>query len=171
MSSLTNRVTTQGATINSATLVNDAEIVATFAPLTAGTYTVGVSNTLGLSTGTGTVVAMDVPTYGALRSLAYDPERSSLYAANIDAQSVMSFHYSGTSGWAMLVGTWAIAFYQRHGFELVSAEQRTILLKTYWTIPERQAHGTGLELFDVSGTCISRHSRSLSALSNAPVPR
>ena len=43
----------------------------------------------------------------------------------------------------MLVGTWAaatwaIAFYQRHGFELVSAEQKTALLKNYWTIPERQ---------------------------------
>jgi hypothetical protein len=43
----------------------------------------------------------------------------------------------------MLVGTWAaatwaIAFYQRHGFTLVSAEQKTALLKTYWSIPERQ---------------------------------
>ena len=43
----------------------------------------------------------------------------------------------------MLVGTWAaatwaIAFYQRHGFELISAEQKTALLKAYWTIPERQ---------------------------------
>lgn len=43
----------------------------------------------------------------------------------------------------MLVGTWAAAdwairFYQHHGFELVSPEQRTALLQTYWTIPERQ---------------------------------
>lgn len=43
----------------------------------------------------------------------------------------------------MLVGTWAaaswaIAFYQRHGFELVSREQKVALLTTYWTIPERQ---------------------------------
>jgi hypothetical protein len=43
----------------------------------------------------------------------------------------------------MLVGTWAAAdwairFYLRHGFELVSPEQKTALLKTYWTIPERQ---------------------------------
>jgi GNAT superfamily N-acetyltransferase len=43
----------------------------------------------------------------------------------------------------MLVGTWAaatwaIAFYQRYGFVLVSPEQKTALLKTYWTIPERQ---------------------------------
>jgi hypothetical protein len=34
--------------------------------------------------------------------------------------------------------TWAIAFYQRQGFVLVSPEQKTALLKTYWTVPERQ---------------------------------
>ena len=43
----------------------------------------------------------------------------------------------------MLVGTWAAAewairFYRRNGFEPVSAEQKTILLKRYWNIPERQ---------------------------------
>ena len=43
----------------------------------------------------------------------------------------------------MLVGTWAAAawairFYQRHGFALVSPEQKTRLLKTYWSIPDRQ---------------------------------
>jgi GNAT superfamily N-acetyltransferase len=44
---------------------------------------------------------------------------------------------------AILVGTWAaaewaIGFYRRHGFELVSPERKTELLGTYWTIPERQ---------------------------------
>lgn len=43
----------------------------------------------------------------------------------------------------MLVGTWAAAvwairFYQRHGFALVTPVQKTALLKTYWDIPERQ---------------------------------
>ena len=43
----------------------------------------------------------------------------------------------------MLVGTWAAAdwairFYRRHGFEQVSHERKTALLKTYWTIPDRQ---------------------------------
>ena len=43
----------------------------------------------------------------------------------------------------MLVGTWAAAdwairFYQRHGFELVTPERKTALLRTYWSIPERQ---------------------------------
>jgi GNAT superfamily N-acetyltransferase len=43
----------------------------------------------------------------------------------------------------LLVGTWAAAewairFYRRHGFELVSPERKAELLKQYWTIPERQ---------------------------------
>ena len=43
----------------------------------------------------------------------------------------------------MLVGTWAAAdwairFYRRNGFEPVSPERKTALLKTYWTIPDRQ---------------------------------
>jgi GNAT superfamily N-acetyltransferase len=52
-------------------------------------------------------------------------------------------HIRSLSSRQMLVGTWAaatwaIAFYQRYGFVLVSPEQKTALLKTYWTIPERQ---------------------------------
>ena len=52
-------------------------------------------------------------------------------------------HIRSLSSRQMLVGTWAaatwaIAFYQRYGFVLVSSEQKTALLKTYWTIPERQ---------------------------------
>jgi GNAT superfamily N-acetyltransferase len=43
----------------------------------------------------------------------------------------------------MLVGTWAdaewaIRFYARHGFEQVTPERKSELLKTYWSIPERQ---------------------------------
>jgi len=33
---------------------------------------------------------------------------------------------------------WAIKFYQKHGFQLVSDEEKTKLLKKYWCIPERQ---------------------------------
>ncbi|MBV8218402.1 MAG: GNAT family N-acetyltransferase [Solirubrobacterales bacterium] len=43
----------------------------------------------------------------------------------------------------LLVGTWAaaewaIGFYRRHGFELVTPEQKNALLRDYWQIPERQ---------------------------------
>ncbi len=43
----------------------------------------------------------------------------------------------------LLVGTWAAAewairFYQRHGFRLVSPAEKDRLLTTYWSIPARQ---------------------------------
>jgi GNAT superfamily N-acetyltransferase len=49
---------------------------------------------------------------------------------------------SQTDG-VVLVGTWAdatwaIRFYQRHGFRLVDTATKNTLLKTYWSIPERQ---------------------------------
>lgn len=52
-------------------------------------------------------------------------------------------HLRELTGRRMLIGTWAAAtwairFYQRHGFELVPAAHKTRLLKTYWTVPERQ---------------------------------
>ena len=34
--------------------------------------------------------------------------------------------------------TWAIRFYERHGFALVGPEEKNRLLKIYWTVPERQ---------------------------------
>jgi hypothetical protein len=42
-----------------------------------------------------------------------------------------------------LIGTWAatdwaIRFYERHGFVSVSPQRKTSLLKTYWTVPDRQ---------------------------------
>jgi len=52
-------------------------------------------------------------------------------------------HLVAVSTQRMLVGTWATAewairFYRRHGFELVTPEQKTALLRRYWSIPERQ---------------------------------
>jgi GNAT superfamily N-acetyltransferase len=34
--------------------------------------------------------------------------------------------------------TWAIRFYEKHGFHLVSPEEKNRLLKKYWSIPDRQ---------------------------------
>ncbi len=53
-------------------------------------------------------------------------------------------HLLGLSGTSKVyVGTWeaaiwAIKFYQRNGFELVSTEEKNKLLKKYWSIPKRQ---------------------------------
>ncbi|MCJ7668362.1 MAG: GNAT family N-acetyltransferase [Anaerolineae bacterium] len=43
----------------------------------------------------------------------------------------------------ILIGTWAdavwaIRFYEKHGFRLVSSEEKGQLLRKYWSIPERQ---------------------------------
>ena len=43
----------------------------------------------------------------------------------------------------ILIGTWAdalwaIAFYQKHGFRLLTPQEKNHLLKLYWTIPQRQ---------------------------------
>lgn len=43
----------------------------------------------------------------------------------------------------VLIGTWAdavwaVRFYEKHGFRMVTREEKDRLLKTYWSIPERQ---------------------------------
>mgnify|MGYP001086796479 CR=1 FL=1 len=46
-------------------------------------------------------------------------------------------------GRPLLVGTWAdavwaVRFYERHGFRLVTPAEKDRLLRRYWSIPERQ---------------------------------
>lgn len=53
------------------------------------------------------------------------------------------FHLRQMTTRPLLIGTWAdatwaIRFYEKHGFRLVSREEKDRLLKKYWTIPERQ---------------------------------
>lgn len=38
--------------------------------------------------------------------------------------------------WA--AATWAIRFYEQHGFRLVSSDETDRLLRRYWSVPERQ---------------------------------
>ena len=43
----------------------------------------------------------------------------------------------------MLIGTWAdavwaVRFYERHGFQVVPPQQKEVLLRKYWTVPDRQ---------------------------------
>ena len=38
--------------------------------------------------------------------------------------------------------TWAIRFYERHGFRLVSPPEKERLLRRYWTVPDRQAEAS-----------------------------
>jgi GNAT superfamily N-acetyltransferase len=57
--------------------------------------------------------------------------------------ALLSHLLAGRGARPLLVGTWAAAtwairFYERHGFAPVSRERKTELLREYWTIPERQ---------------------------------
>lgn len=59
------------------------------------------------------------------------------------AGGALLHHLRNSTPGPMLVGTWAaaawaIAFYERHGFRRVSDEAKERLLRTYWTIPDRQ---------------------------------
>ena len=54
----------------------------------------------------------------------------------------------------VLIGTWAdaiwaIRFYEKHGFQIVSAAEKDQLLKTYWSIPDRQVE-TSVVLADAT---------------------
>jgi N-acetylglutamate synthase-like GNAT family acetyltransferase len=52
-------------------------------------------------------------------------------------------HLETTSTKPVLIGTWAAAtwairFYEKHGYRLLSPEETRRVLKKYWSIPERQ---------------------------------
>ena len=52
-------------------------------------------------------------------------------------------HVKGLTTKPFLIGSWAdaswaIAFYQKHGFTVIRGEQKDSLLRKYWAIPARQ---------------------------------
>ena len=56
-------------------------------------------------------------------------------------------HIESLSEKPILIGTWkdaswAIAFYQRHGYRLVSGAEKDALLRKYWSIPARQVEAS-----------------------------
>jgi N-acetylglutamate synthase-like GNAT family acetyltransferase len=69
-------------------------------------------------------------------------------------------HFETATEKPVLIGTWAnaiwaISFYQKNGYQLVTAEEKNTLLKKYWTIPTRQIE-TSVVLAD--GKWMSRKS-------------
>ena len=57
--------------------------------------------------------------------------------------SALIEHLCQDGGSSILVGTWsaaewAIGFYRRHGFSTVPEKDIAALLRTYWSVPERQ---------------------------------
>ncbi len=72
--------------------------------------------------------------------------RHAYVRTGIQKQGIGSFllqHLESVTEKPILIGTWAdatwaISFYQKNGFQLVTAKEKTMLLKKYWTIPDRQ---------------------------------
>ena len=65
-------------------------------------------------------------------------------------------HLEGLTDKPILIGTWkdaswAVAFYQKHGYSLVSDEEKDRLLRRYWSIPARQIE-TSVVLANRKGT-------------------
>ncbi len=65
-------------------------------------------------------------------------------------------HVQGLTDKPILIGTWAdaswaIEFYQRNGFAVVSDRDKNHLLRTYWSIPDRQIE-TSVVLADIRWT-------------------
>jgi GNAT superfamily N-acetyltransferase len=64
-------------------------------------------------------------------------------------------HLRGLTAKPILIGTWAAAswairFYEQHGFALVTGEDKNVLLRKYWAIPDRQIE-TSVVLAEVRG--------------------
>lgn len=52
-------------------------------------------------------------------------------------------HFEKVTEKPILIGTWAdaawaISFYRKHGYQLVTTKEKTRLLNRYWSIPDRQ---------------------------------
>ena len=67
-------------------------------------------------------------------------------------------HLRSLTSRPILIGTWATAswairFYEKHGFAMISGEEKNRLLRKYWSIPERQVE-TSVVLAEARGHCI-----------------
>ena len=60
--------------------------------------------------------------------------------------------------WA--AATWAIRFYEKHGFQLLSPREKDQLLKKYWTIPDRQVE-TSVVLADAAWRNLNHKSSAM----------
>lgn len=88
--------------------------------------------------------------------------------------SALINHLRSTGTSPILIGTWAaaswaITFYQRHGFALVPKTVTAQLLKTYWDVPERQI-ATSVVLASPALTVDSAERLIAGAQPNQPAP-
>jgi GNAT superfamily N-acetyltransferase len=95
----------------------------------------------GLETGEGLIGVMGMQPVRDVELIRHAYVRPDRQRHGVGAELIE--HLRRRSTRRMLVGTWAaatwaISFYQRHGFELVAPPRAGEVLRSYWTIPERQ---------------------------------
>ena len=76
------------------------------------------------------------PPRGALKRLSDNPSNASICHSERSEEShgFRHLHLGDSSADA----SWAIRFYEKHGFRVVTVEEKNRLLKKYWSIPDRQ---------------------------------
>jgi GNAT superfamily N-acetyltransferase len=84
---------------------------------------------------------MGIQDKGAVTLLRHAYVRTALRNKGIGTRLLN--HLEPMSDKPILIGTWAAAswavqFYQKNGYQLVSLEEKNILLRQYWSISERQ---------------------------------
>ena len=84
---------------------------------------------------------MGVQDRGAVTLIRHAYVRSGIQKQGIGTD--LLHHFERATEKPILIGTWAaatwaIAFYQKNGYQLVTPDEKTMLLKKYWTIPDRQ---------------------------------
>jgi N-acetylglutamate synthase and related acetyltransferases len=89
----------------------------------------------------GLIGVMGIQDKGEVTLIRHAYVRSTLRNRGIGSQ-LLRFLES-TAKKPILIGTWAdatwaVAFYKKNGYRLVSIDEKNHLLKKYWTIPERQ---------------------------------
>lgn len=77
--------------------------------------------------------------------------------------SALLAHLTAGTDRPVLIGTWAAArwairFYEGRGFKMVDNAEKTRLLKSYWTVPDRQIE-TSVVLADQRWLTRARHGR------------
>ncbi len=83
-------------------------------------------------------------------------------------------HVQGLVDTPILIGTWAAAswaieFYRRNGFTVVTTSQKDRLLRTYWSIPARQIE-TSVVLADGRWMEVQQRNRGASGSSDEATP-
>jgi N-acetylglutamate synthase-like GNAT family acetyltransferase len=87
------------------------------------------------------VGVMGIQDKGAVSLIRHAYVRTTLRNKGVGGKLLESF--IERSDKPILVGTWkaaswAICFYQKHGFTLVPEEEKNVLLRKYWKVPQRQ---------------------------------